>query len=341
MLNKLTLLFFIFNLLQYKSSKIDKNILNFNTLKAKSINQINYLNILNKCEDLILTVIGPAGSGKTFLACANAINKLKYNKINKIVITRPAISVDEDLGFLPGNIEKKMYPWTKPIFDVFLKYCSKNEINNMLSNNIIEISPLCFMRGRTFDDSFIIADEMQNSTPNQMLMLLTRMGKNSKMVITGDLEQSDKIDDNGLKDYVNKLKNKNINEKLYLIEMNNSDIQRSELVNLVLNIYNDSIIKLPEKFIIKSKKSVTINKQEILTVNSVANSIAKSGSNSIANSGSNLTANSVANYVANSKTNLTSNSSKNSNPNIDNKFSDCALISLNDYDKLKKFNIHP
>ena len=212
-----------------------------NLVTYKSVNQQKYLDILNKKNNYILTVVGPAGTGKTFLSSISAINQLKENKIEKIIISRPATSVDEDIGFLPGNIDKKMYPWTRPIFDVFLKYYSNKELNNMLASSIIEICPLCFMRGRTFDNSFIIADEMQNSTPNQMLMLLTRIGENSKMVITGDLEQSDKLENNGLKDYYNKLKRNTKENNLYIIEMTNNDIQRSILVNEVLNLYNNTI----------------------------------------------------------------------------------------------------
>jgi phosphate starvation-inducible PhoH-like protein len=255
---------------------------------------------LNKKEDLILTVIGPAGSGKTFLACLDAINRLKEQKIKKIVITRPAVSVDEDLGFLPGNIDKKMFPWTKPMFDVFLKFYSKSEINNMLANDLIEICPLCFMRGRTFDDSFIIADEMQNSTPNQMLMLLTRIGSNSRMVITGDLVQSDRINDNGLRDLVNKLKHKNNSDNLFLLEMDNEDIHRSELVNKVLNIYKPNDVMIYNKC-------------------------------------QNLTILNNTNTITNTNTSIPNNTSTNSRVSKKEQ-DDCAIISLNDYKKLKKHN---
>ena len=206
----------------------------------KTENQKSYVKYLESKDDYILSVIGPAGTGKTLLACNKAINELKKKTIDKIIITRPVVSVEEELGFLPGNIEKKMEPWTRPIFDIFLEIYSKKELSNMIRENIIEISPLCFMRGRTFKNSFIIADEMQNSTPNQMRMLLTRIGTNSRMVITGDLAQSDRIENNGLKDFINKLKNSKIPDNIYLIEMEYKDVQRSKLVNDILNLYNSN-----------------------------------------------------------------------------------------------------
>ena len=204
----------------------------------KTVNQEKYMNILNKKEDYIALVVGPAGTGKTLLACSRAISNLKDNTIDKIVITRPAVSVEEEIGFLPGNMVKKMDPWTRPIFDIFEEYYSKIQISNMISNGQIEISPLGFMRGRTFKNAFIIADEMQNSSPNQMFMLLTRIGNNSRMVITGDLEQSDKFDNNGLKDLLKKCDTYEKLKNIYVIKLNKDDIQRSELVQEVINLYN-------------------------------------------------------------------------------------------------------
>jgi phosphate starvation-inducible PhoH-like protein len=209
-----------------------------NIYAPKTENQIKYNDILSKDSEYLLSIVGPAGSGKTFMACVKAIEKLKENKIEKIIITRPIISVeDENIGFLPGNIEKKMDPWVRPIYDVFLDFYSKKEINDLILNNKIEISPLGFMRGRTFKNSFIIADEMQNSSPNQMLMLLTRLGINSRIVITGDLQQSDLGVKNGLNDLINKLENQST-DNFYLIKLNETDIQRSIIVNNVLKLYN-------------------------------------------------------------------------------------------------------
>ena len=212
------------------------------THKPKTENQQKYHNILSLDKDMLISVIGPPGTGKTCLACVKAIEKLKENKIDKIIITRPIVSVgEENLGFLPGNIEMKMDPWIRPILDIFLEYYSKTELKNLLLNDQLEISPLGFMRGRTFKNSFIIADEMQNSSPNQMLMLLTRIGENSKIIITGDLNQSDLKNINGLLDLVNKFEKIQIPENFYLIKLNETDIQRSNLVNKVLKLYNTEI----------------------------------------------------------------------------------------------------
>lgn len=240
------LLLFLFYVSIHHGAKLPKSsskLFGGENYKPKSANQYHFMQLLHKKEDSIVAVIGPAGSGKTFLACIDAIRRLKEGEIQKIVITRPAVSVDEDLGFLPGSLDKKMLPWTRPMFDAFSRVYSKAELINLLSIDKIEICPLCFMRGRTFDNAFIIADEMQNSTPNQMLMLLTRIGRNSKMVVNGDLEQSDRIQHNGLKDLVVKLKKKRqgFNTSIHLIEMDHNDIQRSSLVNDVLTMYSSNL----------------------------------------------------------------------------------------------------
>jgi len=224
----------------------------------KTINQVNYMNSLNNDDTKIVISIGPAGCGKTLFACQKAITDLKSEKINKIIITRPVVSVDEEIGFLPGNIIKKMDPWTKPIFDIFLDFCSKSELDVMLLNGKIEICPLAFMRGRTFKHSFIIADEMQNSSPNQMKMLATRLGDNCRMVITGDLHQTDMLKENGLYDFVNRLEKYNeTSEIIQLIKLDNDDIERSDIVKKVIQIYehlkNDTL-----KF--ETLKSEEINK---------------------------------------------------------------------------------
>lgn len=228
------------NIITLQSKKINSDN-KFDILyKPKTINQNKYQDALNIKEDNIIVVTGPAGTGKTLMACNCAINYLKQDKIEKIIITRPVVPVEEDIGFLPGNLNKKMDPWTRPIFDIFEEYYSKTNVNNMVLNGQIEISPLGFMRGRTFKNSFIIADEMQNSSPNQMQMLLTRIGSNSRLVITGDLDQSDKQINNGLNDLINRIKYTEINLKnILLIELNNSDIQRSELVNQIVQLYNE------------------------------------------------------------------------------------------------------
>ena len=211
-------------------------------LIPKSVNQQQYVNALNNNEAKILIATGPAGTGKTLFACKKSIDMLLSGKLNKIVITRPLVTVEEDFGFLPGNIDEKMSPWTRPIFDIFLECFSQNELDKMLCESVIEVSPLAFMRGRTFKDTFIIADEMQNSSPGQMQMLTTRIGKGSKLVITGDLNQSDRVVNNGLKDVVDKITtyyklNPTINKMVELISLDGNDVQRSKIVKHMIDIY--------------------------------------------------------------------------------------------------------
>lgn len=208
--------------------------------KARTDNQKLYVNALKNNDFPIVFGTGPAGSGKTLFACLAAMQKLKQGNINKIIITRPVVPVEEEeLGFLPGNLIRKMDPWTRPIFDIFLEFYQQREFEAMLHSGTIEVSPLAYMRGRTFKRAWIIADEMQNSTPNQMLMLTTRIGDHSKMVITGDLKQSDKLDNNGLADFTNKFKSypSQING-IQMVKLDESDIQRSPIVHQILHIYN-------------------------------------------------------------------------------------------------------
>ena len=159
----------------------------------KTENQKQYVSLLDNAENKVVVVLGPAGTGKTLFACLNAIKDLKAGVINRIVITRPVVPVEEeDIGFLPGNLRNKMDPWIRPIFDIFLEFYSQRDIDTMVKTGVIEIAPLAFMRGRTFKRCFILADEMQNSSPSQMLMLMTRIGEGSRMVVGGDLHQSDR-----------------------------------------------------------------------------------------------------------------------------------------------------
>ena len=213
----------------------------------KTTNQEKYFRTLNNDDIKIVISTGPAGCGKTLFACQKAITDLKSEKINKIIITRPLVSVDEEIGFLPGNLIKKMDPWTKPIFDIFLDFCTKTELDVMLMNGKIEICPLAFMRGRTFKYSFIIADEMQNSSPNQMKMLTTRLGDNCRMVITGDLQQTDFIKENGLYDFVDKIEKYNqTSEIVQHIQLDSNDKERSAIVKKVLEIYECKPVTINE-----------------------------------------------------------------------------------------------
>lgn len=210
--------------------------------QPRTPNQKTYMEYLTNPNVSIVGGIGPAGSGKTLFACHAAVSSLKSGTVDKIVITRPLISVDEEeIGFLPGSITNKMDPWTRPIFDILADFYSTNQIKTMVENRIVEISPLAFMRGRTFKRSFIIADEMQNSSPNQMLMMLTRIGEDSKLVITGDLKQTDRSGINGLLDFTQKMKSSYSNTSLIqFVELNNLDVQRSPVVSHILDIYDST-----------------------------------------------------------------------------------------------------
>jgi phosphate starvation-inducible PhoH-like protein len=195
------------------------------------------LELLDRERDIVFG-IGPAGTGKTLLACQAGVKAFLDGSVERIIVTRPAVSADEDLGFLPGTLEEKMAPWTRPIFDVFREYFYANEIEGMIKEGVIEISPLAYMRGRTFKNSFIIADEMQNATQNQMKMLLTRIGNESQMVVTGDLNQADRLKDNGLIDFINHLESRE-SKHISAVFFKQGDIERHDAVKEVLEIYGD------------------------------------------------------------------------------------------------------
>ena len=208
-------------------------------IQARNANQKLYLQKLYEEATSIVLAIGPAGTGKTMLAVQFGVKLFQEGKVDRIVVTRPAVSVDEDLGFLPGDLNEKMAPWTRPIFDVLGEYYQKKEIANMLEEGVIEISPLAYMRGRTFKNAYIVADEMQNATVNQMKMLLTRLGEGSKMVVTGDLAQADRLSDNGLIDFCNLLEQKEYLEHIDIIRFDNKDIERHNAVKEVLSVYGE------------------------------------------------------------------------------------------------------
>jgi phosphate starvation-inducible protein PhoH and related proteins len=207
--------------------------------------QRDYVRALKDPSVGLVFGIGPAGCGKTLFACNSAVAALKSGSVSKIVLTRPSVAADEQLGFLPGDILKKMNPMMLPLFDVFLEHFPKWEWDRMIASGVVEIAPIGFMRGRTFKECFVIADEMQNSTPNQMLMLLTRLGEGSKMVVTGDLRQSDIGGgiggSNGLQDVLDRIYH-GINcddDLIRVVEMGDGDVERSDIVKRVLEIYKD------------------------------------------------------------------------------------------------------
>lgn len=206
----------------------------------KNLSQETYLLKLNDSSKMIVFAIGPAGTGKTMLAVQWAVDQLKYGTADKIIITRPAVSVDEEHGFLPGDLNEKMAPWTKPIFDVFAENFNAREIENFVKEGVIETSPLAYMRGRTFKNAVVIADEMQNATPSQMKMLLTRLGTGSKMVVTGDLQQADRPSNNGLLEFLKLYNDFRGHRYVDLVQFDVQDVERHEAVKEILAIYKDS-----------------------------------------------------------------------------------------------------
>jgi phosphate starvation-inducible PhoH-like protein len=223
-------------------------------VRPKTKHQEEFVELLKNKGNKIVIVTGPAGTGKTLLATEHGIRAFVAGEYDKMVFTRPSVSVDEDLGFLPGTLEEKMAPWIRPIYDVLYEHISPKEVELMIEEKIMEIAPLGFMRGRTFKNTWIVADEMQNSTPSQMKMLLTRLGENSRLIVTGDLEQYDRVIGggiNGLEDFLRRYHSVkptgrvdasgNIDEprpsSIRAFEFKRSDIQREEVVKDVLNIY--------------------------------------------------------------------------------------------------------
>ena len=199
-------------------------------------NQIEYCKLLSDKEVSVLAGVGPAGCGKTAFACHAAVRALSMGDVDRVVLTRPLVAVDEELGFLPGSMEQKMDPWIRPMMDIFLEFYSGADIRRLMDDGIIEIAPLAYMRGRTFRRAFLIADEMQNSSPNQMLMMLTRVGEDSRLVITGDLLQSDRSGANGLSDFYSRVKSC-VDPEIRLVDFGVSDVQRSPVVASILRMY--------------------------------------------------------------------------------------------------------
>jgi phosphate starvation-inducible PhoH-like protein len=222
-------------------SPYEKNFFENKFTKPKNKNQDHYVAMLKNKNKKIIVVTGPAGTGKTMFATEQGVYNFLTGIYEKLIFTRPSVSVDEDLGYLPGTLEEKMAPWVRPIYDVIYQFISPKEVSQLMEEKTIEIAPLGYMRGRTFKNTWIVADEMQNSTISQMKMLLTRLGENSRLVITGDLEQFDKPDMiNGLDDFLNKFRGKR-SSSISSFEFDKQDIQREEVVREVLDIYAGDI----------------------------------------------------------------------------------------------------
>lgn len=191
-------------------------------------------------DQIIVVASGPAGTGKTWLAMKAAIRDLQRGVCERIVLTRPAVGVDDERhGFLPGDLNAKMEPWTRPLMDVLREHYRAADIARMLDDGVLEISPLAFMRGRTFREAWIVADEMQNATPAQLKMLLTRIGSGTRITVTGDIEQTDRrSDQNGLGDLCRRLGSNTV-PGIAVCEFNNRDIQRHAIIAPVLELYQD------------------------------------------------------------------------------------------------------
>jgi phosphate starvation-inducible protein PhoH and related proteins len=195
----------------------------------KTAGQCKYVLALRSSKPIIIGT-GPAGTGKTMLACNIATEHILKHPRARVVLTRPIVAADEDMGYLPGDMDQKMEPWTRPMYDIFEQSMTHNQMDRCIS-----IEPLGYMRGRTFHHTLIIADEMQNSTPNQMKLLLTRLGEGTKIVVTGDLEQSDLEGDNGLENLVYKMQCMEL-DYIQHVEMEDDDIIRHPAVKEVLGI---------------------------------------------------------------------------------------------------------
>jgi len=230
----------VFENYQYLSTK-EKAKVDSKFSKPKNQSQARYVQSLNKVHNKIIISTGPAGTGKTLFGTEYGIKQYLLGKYEKLLFTRPAVSADEDLGYLPGTLEEKMAPWIRPIYDILYRFLSPTQVTELVEEKIIEIAPLAYMRGRTFKNTWIIADEMQNSLPTQMKMLLTRLGENSRMVITGDLDQHDRHGEvNGLAHFLERFKGSRSNS-IVSVEFETGDIQREEVIKEVLDIYGGNI----------------------------------------------------------------------------------------------------
>lgn len=204
------------------------------TVKPKTLGQKNYVNAIK--NNTITIGIGPAGTGKTYLAVAMAVKAFKAHEVNRIILTRPAVEAGEKLGFLPGDLQNKVDPYLRPLYDALFEMLGPESFARQLEKGAIEVAPLAYMRGRTLDDSFIILDEAQNTTPEQMKMFLTRLGFNSKIVITGDVTQIDLPDKrrSGLVEAVKVLKNVS---DISINRFTEKDVVRHKLVQDIIKAY--------------------------------------------------------------------------------------------------------
>lgn len=226
----------VYENMQYLSQK-ERDLFDQKFTTPKTRSQEIYVSMLRSKSKKIVLATGPAGTGKTMFATEFGVRNFLLGRCEKLIFTRPSVSVDEDLGFLPGTLEDKMAPWVRPIYDVLYEFMHPKEVSALMEEKVIEIAPLGYMRGRTFKNCWIVADEMQNSTISQMKMLLTRIGESSRLIVTGDLEQHDKVtDQNGLEDFLDKFRGRR-SSSISSFEFERQDIQREEVVKEILDIY--------------------------------------------------------------------------------------------------------
>lgn len=234
--------------ISYKESRVNKDIICFThkgkPLKPKTLGQKNYVNSIRN-KDIVFGV-GPAGTGKTYIAVAMAINAYKNKEVQKIILARPAVEAGERLGFLPGDLQDKVDPYLRPLYDALYDVLGRDAALRLKEKEVIEVVPLAYMRGRTLDNSFIILDEAQNTTREQMKMFLTRMGFGSKVVVTGDVTQIDlpRGKKSGLVEALRVLKNIRDIDICYLKD---TDVVRHELVKKIINAYDQFYRKYPEE----------------------------------------------------------------------------------------------
>lgn len=243
-----------------RMSLVENKIKTLPPLQAQTKNQKAYLKKLKSKRHDILFVTGPAGTGKTYMAVRDAIEQFQRGDITKIVVTRPNVATGDDLGYLPGSLFEKMAPWCRPIIDVFMEHYSAHEVQRLIQSEELELAPLAYMRGRTFKNSLVIVDEAQNCTVEQMKMVLTRIGENSRMIITGDTEQWDRREigsDSGLIDITRRLAARDRDEptlpgfitegaatpvnqrweRIGLVQFGKSDVVRHAVIEEVLDLY--------------------------------------------------------------------------------------------------------
>ncbi len=246
-----------------KITELDKDTvchtINGKPVKAKTLGQKKYLDAIDK--NMIVFGVGPAGTGKTYLAMAKAITAFKNNEVNRIILTRPAIEAGEKLGFLPGDLQSKVDPYLRPLYDALYEIMGAESFLKNMEKGLIEVAPLAYMRGRTLDNAYIVLDEAQNTTPAQMKMFLTRIGFGSKAIITGDLSQKDLPKDaqSGLEVALKVL---NKIEDISIVEFSSDDVVRHPLVQKIVSAYEAYEEKLQSKQQRQTAKKNTASKRK-------------------------------------------------------------------------------